>query len=739
MCFDRSTSPVAPRLALPQDQKEKSLTGQFRRPAFHLFSQAEDHEYSGHGYLIGSAGKTVEGTCDDLQEEIEKRLTLSRNSNFLDLSELGLPFYPTAVICADLSHTERLSISDNQLVSLPTPSLSLLPRLTWLDLRYNHLCTLPWSELQQLQQLQVLLLQNNCLHTLPLSLAELPKLMTLQTSGNPLVFPPKHILEAGTTAILNFLRSRNEIRRNIQSGACWSHADRFCFENKMKIKFIEPEYSSDSESDSSFTSNPLETPANAASSLHEFNEENQSDVNIIDVSNISRFSANEIKSPFCTPDSGRETLRSLDQPSTPASPCLLTPNPEFPSTAIFYDGDCSAYENRVISPTRLLHDDCCVQPQQENVELNRMLIHFQGLLGRCTENNRTKSQESANSSLCGIPVKHSSNFRNLEPRILELQTPAMRNNESSRKQPHAEMMKSTYKNFNPCVTTVEKSLKHTRNKNQYCTGSPRNQSNCDRTMQLPNIFFKSTGFQRRCSDSIVPPSAKSLNTPHHTPSWSSRECLSKNYNFPCFAQKSPCCIERRRSLHLMIGENFLKLDKDETDMDSDSLDGDLGEGCRKPLLDTKSDLQGNGTSDRKLSVSTCSVQPVLVPLEVPFSPPPAIKLAAKCNPEGHNGRQPQRSALLRPKKILQKKDFPVNAETGSNSSVSPHVFEFNQRKNSMSSQKREPSEKCSRRYGIIGSGLPKLQTVAAAAAQDRARRRATAAASRQERQLGALK
>lgn len=39
-----------------------------------------------------------------------------------------------------------------------------------------------------------------------------------------------------------------------------------------------------------------------------------------------------------TPDSGRETLRSLEPPSTPTSPCLLTPNPEFPSAAVRYDG-----------------------------------------------------------------------------------------------------------------------------------------------------------------------------------------------------------------------------------------------------------------------------------------------------------------------------------------------------------------------------------------------------------------
>ncbi|XP_050739704.1 uncharacterized protein LOC127010031 [Eriocheir sinensis] len=141
----------------------------------------------------------------NVQEVIDERLLEAQGTGHLNLSNLGLPFFPSAVLLADASMIHRVSLQDNKLVDLPAASLSLLTHVTWLDLRYNLLAYLP-QEISALVSLQVLLLQGNRLTALPTSLGMLPALVTLQVSDNPLTFPPETVIRGGAKSILQFLR-----------------------------------------------------------------------------------------------------------------------------------------------------------------------------------------------------------------------------------------------------------------------------------------------------------------------------------------------------------------------------------------------------------------------------------------------------------------------------------------------------------------------------------------------------
>nr|XP_053637882.1 uncharacterized protein LOC128692652 [Cherax quadricarinatus] len=164
-------------------------------------------------------GDPVTGSCRsvvNLQEVIDLRVVEAQRSGHLDLSNLGLPFFPSAVLLADGSMIHRVSLQDNQLVELTGSSLTQLTSVTWLDLRYNLLSDLP-REVACLSRLQVLLLQGNRLTSLPASLGTLPELATLQVSDNPIIFPPPDVIKGGTRVILRFLKEKCAASENNES------------------------------------------------------------------------------------------------------------------------------------------------------------------------------------------------------------------------------------------------------------------------------------------------------------------------------------------------------------------------------------------------------------------------------------------------------------------------------------------------------------------------------------------
>ncbi|XP_061180067.1 leucine-rich repeat-containing protein 27-like isoform X4 [Saccostrea echinata] len=140
---------------------------------------------------------------EDLILKIIKQ-TKALGSNTLELCDKGLLQIPRELL--ELNNLEYLYLEGNELTSLPDDFFDCLPRLTWLDLRKNKLLRLPSVYTGRHNHLRTLLLEGNKLRSLPLELGLIKSLNGLNISNNPIEFPPKDIMEKGTTEILKFLR-----------------------------------------------------------------------------------------------------------------------------------------------------------------------------------------------------------------------------------------------------------------------------------------------------------------------------------------------------------------------------------------------------------------------------------------------------------------------------------------------------------------------------------------------------
>ncbi|OWF51769.1 leucine-rich repeat-containing protein 27-like isoform X3 [Mizuhopecten yessoensis] len=163
----------------------------------------------GAGSRASGAGTPTErGLAKTKREEdiILKTIeaTKALGSNTLDLCHKGLLQIPHEIW--ELSNLEYLYLEGNQLSALPDDFFDKLPNLVWLDVRRNNLLRLPSVYTGRHQHLRSLLLESNRLRSLPLELGLIKSLNGLNISNNPIEFPPKEVMEKGTTAILHFLR-----------------------------------------------------------------------------------------------------------------------------------------------------------------------------------------------------------------------------------------------------------------------------------------------------------------------------------------------------------------------------------------------------------------------------------------------------------------------------------------------------------------------------------------------------
>jgi hypothetical protein len=122
-----------------------------------------------------------------------------------------------------LSNLRVLSVSHNQLVNLPS-EIGQLISLQELYLNNNQLTSLP-SEIGELANLQRLDLYSNVLHHLPSEMGNLSRLAStdgyLYIRNNPLISPPRGVVEQGTAAVLAYLRNQAwyHVQRMIISAA----------------------------------------------------------------------------------------------------------------------------------------------------------------------------------------------------------------------------------------------------------------------------------------------------------------------------------------------------------------------------------------------------------------------------------------------------------------------------------------------------------------------------------------
>lgn len=125
---------------------------------------------------------------------------------YLQLNNLvGLP--PSI---GELRSLQLLDLHSNKLTSLPS-TLGRLTALETLDVsrNFNTLCILP-DALGDLASLTFLDVSFNQIRELPSSLGKLKSLKRLKLDQNPLVVPPKNVIEHSHEAIMAYLLDRLE-------------------------------------------------------------------------------------------------------------------------------------------------------------------------------------------------------------------------------------------------------------------------------------------------------------------------------------------------------------------------------------------------------------------------------------------------------------------------------------------------------------------------------------------------
>jgi len=112
-----------------------------------------------------------------------------------------------------LTNLKKLVIASNKLVTLPI-SIGELQNLTALDCRSNELSEIP-DTIGDLLRCQKMDFSNNMLTELPWNLWKLQhgKLVVLDVNYNPLIVPPKPILNKGTPCVLEWLRRNERVGR----------------------------------------------------------------------------------------------------------------------------------------------------------------------------------------------------------------------------------------------------------------------------------------------------------------------------------------------------------------------------------------------------------------------------------------------------------------------------------------------------------------------------------------------
>ncbi|KKY30682.1 putative ram signaling pathway protein [Diaporthe ampelina] len=126
--------------------------------------------------------KLPEEVVDVIKDQLE-RLALSHNK----ISSFPARF-------AECTLLRYLNVRNNRISEFPLP-LCDLKSLEILDLGRNQLRNLP-PDIARLTSLKVFAVQKNLIKELPLCLADMGSLQMIKLDGNPIVFPPKEILQA---------------------------------------------------------------------------------------------------------------------------------------------------------------------------------------------------------------------------------------------------------------------------------------------------------------------------------------------------------------------------------------------------------------------------------------------------------------------------------------------------------------------------------------------------------------
>ncbi|KAK0256038.1 RAM signaling network component [Friedmanniomyces endolithicus] len=149
----------------------------------------------------------------------------------LDLSHKNINALPVEVIVLIRDKVERLALSHNPQVSVPT-QIVLCDRLRYLNIRWNSLKQFPEAVLQltgleildisknrivsipegikNMTSLKFLAVARNKITRLPLALGDMPSLSKLKFDENPIVFPPPDALKPATNVMNASIEAEKE-------------------------------------------------------------------------------------------------------------------------------------------------------------------------------------------------------------------------------------------------------------------------------------------------------------------------------------------------------------------------------------------------------------------------------------------------------------------------------------------------------------------------------------------------
>lgn len=141
---------------------------------------------------------------------------------------------------ASLSSLRQLDVSFNELEAIPE-SLCFATTLVKMDVSNNFadLQSLPRS-IGNLEMLEELMSNNNQIRVLPDSFGMLARLRVLNLEGNPLVVPPREVVEKGAEAVVGYMgeaAAKREVKpQRKKQNKCWGF---FSISNKRKRNVVE--------------------------------------------------------------------------------------------------------------------------------------------------------------------------------------------------------------------------------------------------------------------------------------------------------------------------------------------------------------------------------------------------------------------------------------------------------------------------------------------------------------------
>jgi len=125
----------------------------------------------------------------------------------LDVSNNALTTIPDEI--GELKNLVRLNLSGNKLTTLPA-SIGNLVNLESLDIKSNEISNLP-DDVGKLVKCKKMDYGHNMLTELPWDLARLESsLNVLELGHNPLVIPPRPIINRGTPEVLKWLKQNEK-------------------------------------------------------------------------------------------------------------------------------------------------------------------------------------------------------------------------------------------------------------------------------------------------------------------------------------------------------------------------------------------------------------------------------------------------------------------------------------------------------------------------------------------------